>query len=223
MPHPCAPPSDASPTLALVTRVDPTLDVERELFASGARLVAGVDEVGRGALAGPVTIGIVCIDVSCVDVPDGLRDSKLMTPKRRDAMETTVKSWARAWSLGEASANEIDRLGIMGALSLAAVRALVALPVTPDWLVLDGTVPFVMEETNGPRVMTRAKADRDCASVAAASVVAKVSRDRLMAELHEKHPVYGWDGNKGYGAAVHTAAIREHGLSDLHRRSWNIG
>jgi ribonuclease HII len=71
--------------------------------------------------------------------------------------------------------------------------------------------------------MTRAKADRDCASVAAASVVAKVARDRLMTELHERHPVYGWDGNKGYGAAAHTAAIREHGLCDLHRRSWNIG
>ncbi|MGA0862758.1 MAG: ribonuclease HII [Ilumatobacteraceae bacterium] len=201
----------------------PTLDVERELFASGARLVAGVDEVGRGALAGPVTIGIVCIDASCVEVPDGLRDSKLMTPKRRDAMEATVKSWARAWSLGEASADEIDRLGIMGALSLAAARALAALAATPDWIILDGTVPFLMEEAHGPRVMTRAKADRDCASVAAASVVAKVSRDRLMAGLHETNPVYGWDANKGYGAAVHTAAIREHGLSDLHRRSWNIG
>lgn len=206
-----------------MTRADPTLDVERELFASGARLVAGVDEVGRGALAGPVTIGVVCLDVSTTSIPDGLRDSKLMTPRRREAMETTVMTWAHAWSLGEATATEIDRLGIMGALSLAASRALVALPVTPDWLILDGTVPFVLEEHGGPRVMTRAKADRDCASVAGASVVAKVARDRLMSTLHEIHPMYGWDGNKGYGASAHTEAIREHGLTDLHRRSWNIG
>ena len=205
-----------------MSRVDPTLDVERELFAAGARLVAGVDEVGRGALAGPVTIGVVCLDASSDGVPDGLRDSKLMTPRRREAMDVTVKEWAHAWALGDASATEIDALGIMGALSLAASRALSALPVTPDWVILDGTVPFVLEEPGGPRVMTRAKADRDCASVAAASVVAKVARDRLMSRLHELHPVYGWDGNKGYGAAVHTAAIREHGLCDFHRRSWNI-
>lgn len=206
-----------------MTRVDPTLDVERELFASGARLVAGVDEVGRGALAGPVTIGVVCIGASTTTVPDGLRDSKLMTPRRREAMEDTVKVWSHSWALGDASATEIDRLGIMGALSLAASRALSALPEVPDWVILDGTVPFVLEEQGGPRVMTRAKADRDCASVAAASIVAKVARDRLMSSLHEMHPAYGWEGNKGYGAAVHTAAIREHGLTDLHRRSWNIG
>lgn len=206
-----------------MTRVDPTLDVERDLFAAGAHLVAGVDEVGRGALAGPVTIGVVCIGTSTTSIPDGLRDSKLMTPRRREAMEETVKTWSHSWALGEASAAEIDRLGIMGALSLAASRALAALPVTPDWVILDGTVPFVLEEQAGPRVMTRAKADRDCASVAAASVVAKVARDRLMSELHELHPAYGWEGNKGYGAAAHTAAIREHGLTDLHRRSWNIG
>lgn len=206
-----------------MTRVDPTLDVERGLFAAGAHLVAGVDEVGRGALAGPVTIGVVCIGTSTTSIPDGLRDSKLMTPRRREAMEETVKTWSHSWALGEASAAEIDRLGIMGALSLAASRALAALPVTPDWVILDGTVPFVLEEQAGPRVMTRAKADRDCASVAAASVVAKVARDRLMSELHELHPAYGWEGNKGYGAAAHTAAIREHGLTDLHRRSWNIG
>lgn len=213
----------SSRTLTFVTRVDPTLAVEREMFAAGARFVAGVDEVGRGALAGPVTIGVVCLDATVNGVPDGLRDSKLMTPKRREAMEDTVKQWCRGWSLGEASAAEIDRIGIMGALSLAASRALSALEVVPDWVILDGTVSFVLEEPGGPRIVTRAKADRDCASVAAASVIAKVSRDRLMSDLHAEHPAYGWDGNKGYGAAVHTDAIRKHGLTDLHRRSWNIG
>lgn len=206
----------------MVTKPAPTLDTEAGLFASGARIVAGLDEVGRGALAGPVTIGAVCIDTTAAVVPVGLRDSKLMTARQRDAMEETVKQWALSWSLGEASASEIDRLGIMGALSLAASRALGGLVVQPDWVILDGTVPFVVEEPGGPRVMTMAKADRDCASVAAASVIAKVARDRLMTELHDLHPVYGWNGNKGYGAAVHTAAIREHGLTDLHRRSWNI-
>ncbi len=210
------------PTLGGVARPEPTLDVEREFFAGGARIVAGVDEVGRGAIAGPVTIGVVAIDASVGEIPSGLRDSKLMTPKRREAMVPLAKEWGLAWATGSATAQEIDKIGIMSALGLAASRALQKLGVTPDVLILDGNSSFLVEEDNGPRVVTRVKADQDCACVSAASVIAKVERDALMTELHQQFPQYGWDGNKGYGAKVHTDAIKTHGLTDLHRKSWNL-
>ena len=205
-----------------MARPEPTLDVEREFFAGGARIVAGVDEVGRGAIAGPVTIGVVAIDASVGEIPSGLRDSKLMTPKRREAMVPVAKEWGLAWATGSATAQEIDKIGIMSALGLAASRALQKLGVTPDVLILDGNSSFLVEEDNGPRVVTRVKADQDCACVSAASVIAKVERDALMTELHQQFPHYGWDGNKGYGAKVHTDAIKTHGLTDLHRKSWNL-
>lgn len=205
-----------------MARPEPTLDVEREFFAAGARIVAGVDEVGRGAIAGPVTIGVVAIDATVGEIPAGLRDSKLMTPKRREAMVPVAKEWGLAWATGSATAQEIDKIGIMSALGLAASRALQKLGVTPDVLILDGNSSFLVEEDNGPRVVTRVKADQDCACVSAASVIAKVERDSLMTELHQQFPHYGWDGNKGYGAKVHTDAIKTHGLTDFHRRSWNL-
>lgn len=206
-----------------MTRPVPTLETERALFTSGARIVAGMDEVGRGAIAGPVTIGVVAIDASIGEIPKGLADSKLMTPKRRDAMMPVVKEWGIAWATGSATAEEIDKHGIMSALSLAGSRALGALGVTPDVIILDGNTSFLLEEDNGPKVITQVKADQNCACVAAASVIAKVDRDTLMTQLHELHPQYGWDGNKGYGAKVHTEAIKAYGITDLHRRSWNLG
>ena len=205
-----------------MARPEPTLDVEREFFANGARVVAGMDEVGRGAIAGPVTIGVVAIDVNVGEIPEGLRDSKLMTPKRREAMVPLVKAWSIAWATGSATAAEIDKFGIVTSLGLAASRALQNLGVTPDVVILDGNTSFLMEEAGGPRIVTRIKADQDCACVSAASVIAKVERDALMTELHEQFPHYGWEGNKGYGAKVHTDAIKSHGLTDLHRKSWNL-
>ena len=201
----------------------PTLDVERQLFTTGARIIVGIDEVGRGAIAGPVTIGAVAIDASRTSFPDGLADSKLLTPKRREAMDPLVREWAVAHATGSATAAEIDRIGIVSALGLAASRALSSLGIAPDVLIIDGNTPFLVEEPAGPRILMRIKADQDCASVAAASVIAKVERDALMVRLHADHPEYGWDGNKGYGAAVHTDAIRTHGVTQYHRTSWNLG
>ncbi len=201
----------------------PTLDVERQLFAGGARIVAGIDEVGRGAIAGPVTVGAVAVDASRTTFPEGLADSKLLTPRRREAMDPLVRSWALAHATGSATAAEIDRIGIVSALGLAASRALHALGAVPDVLIVDGNTPFLVEEPGGPRIIMRVKADQDCACVAAASVIAKVERDAVMTALHASHPHYGWDGNKGYGAAVHTAAIRTHGVTEHHRTSWNLG
>jgi ribonuclease HII len=205
-----------------MARPEPTLDVEREFFANGARIVAGMDEVGRGAIAGPVTIGVVAIDATVGEIPEGLRDSKLMTPKRREAMVPVAKEWGMAWATGSATAAEIDKFGIVTSLGLAASRALQNLGIMPDVVILDGNTSFLVEEAGGPRIVTRIKADQDCACVSAASVIAKVERDALMTELHEQFPHYGWEGNKGYGAKVHTDAIKSHGLTDLHRKSWNL-
>ena len=206
-----------------MARPVPTLDTERQLFASGARIVAGMDEVGRGAIAGPVMIGVVAVDANVTTVPEGLADSKLMTAKRREAMVPTVHEWAVAYATGSATAAEVDKFGIMAAMSLAGSRALTALGVKPDIIILDGNTSFLREEDNGPRVITQVKADQNCACVSAASVIAKVERDALMTELHEQFPHYGWNGNKGYGAAVHTDAIKTHGVTNLHRKSWNLG
>lgn len=206
-----------------MSRPVPTLDEERTFLSAGARVVAGMDEVGRGAIAGPVTVGVVAIDASMGDVPIGLADSKLLTPKRREAMVPVVRQWGIGWATGSASAEEIDRHGIMAALSLAASRALAALDVAPDVVILDGNTSFIVEESGGPRIVTKTKADQTCASVAAASVIAKVERDAVMSELHLQHPHFAWDKNKGYGASVHTEALRVHGATTLHRRSWNLG
>ena len=206
-----------------MARPEPTLDIEREFFANGARIVAGMDEVGRGAIAGPVTIGVVAIDANVGEIPAGLRDSKLMTPKRREAMVPIAKEWGIAWATGSATAAEIDKFGIVTSLGLAASRALQNLGITPDVVILDGNTAFLMEEAGGPRIVTRIKADQDCACVSAASVIAKVERDTLMTQLHEQFPHYGWEGNKGYGASVHTDAIKAHGVTDFHRKSWNLG
>lgn len=206
-----------------MARPVPTLVTERELFAQGARIVAGMDEVGRGAIAGPVTIGVVAIDAQVPEIPKGLADSKLMTPKRREAMVPLLKEWGIALATGSATAEEIDKYGIMSALSLAGSRALASLGMTPDVVILDGNTSFLMEEANGPRVMTQVKADQNCACVSAASVIAKVERDAFMTAAHLVHPHYGWEGNKGYGAKVHTDAIKTHGTTNLHRRSWNLG
>jgi ribonuclease HII len=204
----------------------PNLKAERELFDSGAPLVLACDEVGRGALAGPVSVGLVVIDTTVRRMPAGLRDSKLMTEPRREAMAPRAASWVRAWAVGEASAAEIDELGIMACLGLAGARAFAALSFAEDAidgapLILDGNYDWLSASIeHRVQVRTRIKADRDCASVAAASVIAKVHRDGGMRRAHDDLPVYAWNENKGYSSPAHFAAIDEHGPSGLHRATW---
>lgn len=204
----------------------PTLDVERDLFAGGARWVIGCDEVGRGAIAGPVAVGVCAIDVTHGAAPEGLRDSKLLTERARTTMAPLASAWSRASAVGLTEADEIDRTGIIPSLGAAAVRALTRLfgaGVDPREAVilLDGTHDWLSPALRSPlRVVVRAKADRDCGSVAAASVISKVHRDTLMIEAHETYPDYGWASNKGYGAAVHLDAIERLGPTPLHRRTW---
>jgi ribonuclease HII len=197
----------------------PTHSVERSLRATtGAKVVAGVDEVGRGAWAGPVT---VCAAVTGLRrAPDGLTDSKLITPKRRTALAALLAQWVTSHALGHASSEEIDDLGMTAALRLAAVRALEALPVRPDAVILDGKHDYL----GGPwRVRTVIKGDQSCVSVAAASVIAKVHRDAMMAELGGGSPAYApfaFEANAGYPSPVHKAALREWGPTAHHRMSW---
>lgn len=207
----------------------PTLDLERSLLARGARRVAGIDEVGRGALAGPVSVGAVVVDASVGPVPDGLTDSKALTPGARDRLEPIVASWCVAWAIGHAEAHEVDALGIIGALRVAALRAIAALSVPCDAIILDGSHDWLSDDADlfagdamTPPVTTRVKADLACASVAAASVLAKVARDRRMVALDGILPGYGFAGHKGYGSASHRQAIASLGATSEHRRSWRL-
>ena len=224
----------------------PSLRVERGLQRQGYRLLAGMDEVGRGALAGPVTVGVVVIDEVCRSAPQGVRDSKLLSPQARERMVPRIRRWAHAHAVGHASPLEVDQFGIITALRLAGVRALAALPVVPDLVILDGnhdwlTAPEqvgllgLLDDADAsplaagagslgrtPPVTTMIKADLRCSSVAAASVLAKVERDGLMVALGGEHPAYRWEINKGYAAPEHLAALELHGPCDLHRRSWRL-
>ncbi len=214
-----------------MSAASPTFEFERELFAAGANVVIGCDEVGRGAIAGPVAVGVAAFFADADGIPEGLRDSKLLSEPKREALYPVVSTWAPFWAVGMADNAEVDSLGIVAGLGLAAARALeslvvAGLPVESAIVLLDGKhdwlTPALAEWAEGtrPRVVTRIKADRDCATVSAASVLAKVQRDRLMIEADARHPGYEWSSNKGYGCAAHTDAVARLGASALHRWSW---
>lgn len=209
--------------------VAPRLTVERRLLKEHA-LVIACDEVGRGALAGPVAVGAAVMDAAGAHrrIPEGLRDSKLVAEHRRPDVAARAAAWVDASAVGWASAAEIDEVGIIRALGLAALRAIAdlrAAGIVPEEaiVILDGNHDYITPAGgSGLRVRPIVKADRDCASAAAASVLAKVARDDLMTRLHDEHPVYRWERNKGYASLEHRDAIRAHGLSAHHRASWAI-
>lgn len=208
----------------------PSLKHERVLSAEGARWVIGCDEVGRGAIAGPVAIGLCVADISS-RIPRGLRDSKLLSEPVREALQPAVSRWALWSAVGMASNEEIDRLGLTAALGLAAVRAFEELCASgfecvDSVLLLDGKFDYFTPACRTaaletvPSVATKIKADMTCASVSGASVLAKVARDRLMIDHHDEHPDYQWASNKGYGSPAHWSAIDRRGPSSLHRHTW---
>ena len=210
----------------LSPKVFPTLERENALLARGYPTVIGCDEVGRGPLAGPVVVGLVVWNSGVTSWPEGLCDSKAVTEKRRPEMALAIRDTFPLVAIGEASALEIDESGIVRALATAVIRGLRSLAsqgvsVGSSVLLLDGTHDFVTPRLPHPlAVVTQAKADRDCVSVAAASVIAKVHRDTQMVEHAKQYPQYGFEGNKGYGSASHREAIVEHGLTPLHRATW---
>ena len=214
-----------------------TLQPELELArAHGVRLIAGVDEVGRGALAGPVTVGVAVIDLDALSgqalddgvwpVLDGVRDSKLLSPTARTRWHPAICEHTTQWSVQHRSPEQIDAEGITASLGAAGRAGLQAVEAAMgrelDLVILDGVHDWLTAGAS-PRVHTMAKADEKCLTVACASVLAKVERDSLMTDLAAEHPDYAWDSNKGYGSAVHREAIRAGGATLHHRRSWNLG
>ena len=214
----------------------PTLDFENNLFSRGAKLIAGMDEVGRGCLAGPVSVGVAVISSENINPPENLADSKLLTHEQREELLPLVKTWVKDFAVGHASNNEIDEIGLTRALRRAGRRALVQLVTKPDHLILDGKHNWLMPEKetqnmfeqefdDGPlsvdlKIITQVKADLTCASVAAASIVAKTPRDQMMSELSKEFPNYFCAENKGYAAPEHLEAIKSFGDTKYHRVSW---
>ncbi len=222
----------------------PTLSFEKSFAVDGHRYIAGCDEVGRGALAGPVSVGIVVVDLAAATGLRGVRDSKLLPPVEREALVPRIRRWSVAFAVGHASAAEIDAVGLMQALRAAGGRAWASVldTVTPDAVILDGNHDWLSARSQGrlfetgdgqttpvetagctAPVHTRIKADLKCLSVAAASVLAKVERDALMVSLAVDHPVFGWHVNKGYATEAHRAAIDAAGPSEYHRKTWRLG
>ena len=193
----------------------PSLDLERACLARGAGAVAGVDEVGRGPLAGPVVAAAVVLDPD--RPPLGADDSKKLSARARETFFDTIMRDARAVALGFGSVEEIARLNIRAASLLAMRRAIEALALPPDMALIDGNA--LPPDLPCP-ARAIVKGDSLSLSIAAASIVAKVTRDRLLARLHVLHPAYGFDRHAGYGTAAHLKALAEHGATESHRRDF---
>jgi ribonuclease HII len=197
----------------------PTSEEEESLFSSGARTVAGIDEVGRGAWAGPVSVGVAVVTrLSLGGLPDGVADSKLLSPAMRERLFDPLASAVAGYAIGHASAAECDELGMTKAQGLATARAFEQLLLDVDAVIVDGRTDF----TGRDHVRTIVGADRCCIAVAAASVLAKVTRDRMMVELAPRYPGYAFEQNKGYPSPAHRAGLSQLGLSELHRASWSF-
>jgi ribonuclease HII len=188
---------------------------EEEGWATGCQAIVGVDEVGRGALCGPVVAGAVVLERGFLT--DGIDDSKRLTRRQRERLAVRIEQGARAWAIGQAEAWEIDRINILRATHLAMRRALEALGVIPDLLLVDGAASL-----EGAVVPQRAivKGDAQSFSIAAASILAKVARDGIMRAWDERCPGYGLAGNMGYGSRDHMEALARLGPSEIHRRSF---
>lgn len=226
-------------------RIVPDRAVELEELGRHA-LVAGMDEVGRGSLAGPVTVGLAVVSRSTPGAfPSGLADSKMLTARRREALVEPCRAWVEDWAVASSSPADIDALGIVGALRLAGRRALAEVAArghAPGIVILDGTADWLTEPEpdllgmlpgagghapvpavpGAPEVPVRmeVKGDARCAVVSAASVLAKVARDAVMGALED--PGYGWASNKGYASAAHVEGLRRLGPSEQHRRTWHL-
>ena len=206
----------------------PTTDLERQLLSSGASSVIGLDEVGKGAWAGPLVIGAAVLTLDVVNASNaqqlmgGARDSKQLSEIKREAMFDHVAATCGSWAIGAASHEECDRLGMNKAQKLATQRALEQLAHRVDLrssaAIIDGKWDFVSPHVG--RVVTQVKADASCLSVSAASVLAKVSRDRMMREYASDFPMWSLDTNKGYPCPKHRVALQGYGPSAIHRVSW---
>ncbi|MGD2101646.1 MAG: ribonuclease HII [Acidimicrobiia bacterium] len=193
-------------------RKSPGLAVERELWTSESTIVVGVDEVGRGAWAGPISVGAAVVPQDRRIYK--IRDSKMLTEHEREAMFDRVADWCEVWAVGHATHLECDELGMSDAQRLAASRAIEALGVEPDHVLVDGNWDFV---GGAKRIVG---GDRTSLSIAAASMLAKVTRDRMMRQIAHQYVGYNFEANKGYPCPTHKAQLQAMGPSAVHRRSW---
>ncbi len=194
--------------------VVPTLSIERQLWAEGREVVVGVDEVGRGSWAGPLMVGAAVLPSSRRVY--GVRDSKMLSEAGRERLFDRVAAWCRAWAVGAASQEECDDLGMADAQRLAARRAVEGLGLAPDQVLVDGNWDFV--GIGATRRIVRG--DATCLSISAASILAKVTRDRLMRREAPHYPGYDFEYNKGYPCPRHRMALQAYGPTAIHRRSW---
>ena len=205
-----------------MARSKPNTTFESHLWDSGLVYVAGLDEAGRGALAGPVAVGAVILpnDKSLLSrTLRGARDSKQLTPLAREALAPRIMETALAWSVGFADADEIDSQGIVRATRLAAIRALHQFSITPQYLLTDFRLELPQLDISQTSLV---KGDAHCLSIACASILAKTERDALMRELDSHHPGYGLGKHKGYGTQAHRSAMKRLGMSPVHRRSFHV-
>ncbi len=196
----------------------PSLDLENELWKKGFKLICGMDEVGKGSFAGPVVVGAVIFS-SQVILPKGLADSKLLKPKVRKHLAERIKNQAAFWSVAEIGVRVINKHGIGHATQMAFRKALRMLSVQADFVLIDA---FYIKHFNRKRQKAIIGGDKICASISAASIIAKVYRDQFMVNLHQQYPQYGFAKHKGYGTKAHQEAIKKYGLSKIHRKSFNL-
>lgn len=192
--------------------------IEQSLWSQGINLICGIDEVGRGCFAGPVVAGAV-IFPSNSKLIEGIADSKLLNPIKRQELALKIKELALAWAIGEASVEIINKYGIGKATQIAFYNAAKSMLKVADFFLIDA---FYVNSLNRQKQKPIKNGDKISASIAAASIIAKVYRDNLMQKLHLDLPMYGFDKNKGYGTSLHRQMIKKFGLSDLHRKSFKL-
>lgn len=196
----------------------PTLNFEKALWKQGYAKVCGIDEVGRGCFAGPVVAGAVIFPKNII-LPGGIADSKLLKPRQRKKLSEEIKRVAISYAVSEIGVKHINKLGIGKATQMAFRKVFRLCSVQADFVLIDA---FNIKHLNRKRQKAIKKGDRICASISAASIIAKVYRDDLMKKLHKKYPQYKLGKNKGYGTKDHQEAIKKHGLSRIHRKSFNL-
>lgn len=197
--------------------VTSSLKIEKSLWKLGYNMVCGLDEVGRGSFAGPLVVGAVIFPKDS-PIPDGVADSKLLRPRVRQKLAREIKKCAACWAVSEISVSVIDKVGIGEATQVAFRRAIKLLPIRADFVLIDA---FYIKHFNRKNQRPIKNGDKICASISAASIIAKVHRDGLMKKLSRKYPQYGFGKHKGYGTRRHRDMIKKYGLSKIHRRSFD--